>query len=76
MTVVRDEKGEGHAVLTARTVQGDFILDNKVDEVKSWNRTRYEYIMRQSYLNTMIWMSLDPREGSSSLPIAGVRSER
>ena len=52
MTVVRDEKGEGHAVLTARTVQGDFILDNKVDEVKSWNRTRYEYIMRQSYLNT------------------------
>ena len=51
MTVVRDEKGEGHAVLTARTVQGDFILDNKVDEVKVWNRTRYEYVMRQSYLN-------------------------
>jgi len=74
MTVVRDEKGEGHAVLTARTVQGDFILDNKVDEVKTWNRTRYEYVMRQSYLNTMIWMSLDPREGNSTLPIAGVRS--
>jgi len=74
LTVVRDEKGEGHAVLTARTVQGDFILDNKVDEVKSWNRTRYEFIMRQSYLNTMIWMSLDPREGKSSQPIAGVRS--
>jgi len=69
MTVVRDEKGEGHAVLTARTVQGDFILDNKVDEVKTWNRTHYEYIMRQSYLNTMIWMSLDPREGNSTLPI-------
>src|SRR5262249_10729856 len=74
MTVVRDEKGEGHAVLTARTVQGDFILDNKVDEVKTWNRTRYEYVMRQSYLNTMIWMSLDPREGSSTVPIAGVRT--
>ena len=74
LTVVRDEKGEGHAVLTARTVQGDFILDNKVDEVKSWNRTRYEYIMRQSYLNPMIWMTLDPREANSTLPIAGVRS--
>src|SRR5215467_6694039 len=74
MTVVRDEKGEGHAVLTARTVQGDFILDNKVDEVKTWNHTRYDYVMRQSYLNTMIWMSLDPREGSSTVPIAGVRS--
>jgi predicted transglutaminase-like cysteine proteinase len=74
MTVVRDEKGEGHAVLTARTVQGDFILDNKVNEVKSWNRTRYEYVMRQSYLNPTIWMSLDPREANSSLAIAGVRS--
>jgi predicted transglutaminase-like cysteine proteinase len=39
MTVVRDEKGEGHAVLTARTLQGDFILDNKIDEVKVWHRT-------------------------------------
>jgi len=76
MTVVRDEKGEGHAVLTARTVQGDFILDNKIDEVKAWHRTRYEYIMRQSYLNPQIWMSLDPSEATSSLAIAGVRSAR
>jgi predicted transglutaminase-like cysteine proteinase len=74
MTVVRDERGEGHAVLTARTVQGDFILDNKVDEVKVWYRTPYEYVMRQSYLNTRIWMSLDPREANSSLPLAGVRA--
>lgn len=76
MTVVRDEKGEGHAVLTARTVQGDFILDNKVDEVKLWHRTPYEYVMRQSYLNTRIWMSLDPRDSTSNLPISGVRSAR
>jgi len=74
MTVVRDERGEGHAVLTARTMQGDFILDNKVDEVKLWNRTPYEFVMRQSYLNTRIWMSLDPKEANSSLPLAGVRS--
>ena len=76
MTVVRDEKGEGHAVLTARTLQGDFILDNKIDEVKVWHRTRYEFIMRQSYLNPQIWMSLDPSEATSSLAIAGVRSAR
>jgi predicted transglutaminase-like cysteine proteinase len=76
MTVVRDEKGEGHAVLTARTLQGDFILDNKIDEVKAWHRTRYEFIMRQSYLNPQIWMSLDPSEATSSLAIAGVRSAR
>jgi predicted transglutaminase-like cysteine proteinase len=76
MTVVRDEKGEGHAVLTARTVQGDFVLDNKVDEIKVWSRTPYEYVMRQSYLNPRIWMSLDPKEANSSLPLAGVRSAR
>jgi predicted transglutaminase-like cysteine proteinase len=76
MTVVRDEKGEGHAVLTARTLQGDFILDNKVDEVKVWHRTRYEFLMRQSYLNPQLWMSLDPREAYSAAPLVGVRSSR
>jgi len=76
MTVVRDDKGEGHAVLTARTVQGDFILDNKIDEVRAWHRTRYEFIMRQSYLHPQVWMSLDPREPNSTLPLAGVRSAR
>lgn len=74
MTVVRDEKGEGHAVLTVRTVQGDFILDNKNSDVKLWNQTGYDFVMRQSYLNPRIWMSLDPREGTSTLPIAGVRA--
>lgn len=76
MTVVRDEKGEGHAVLTARTMQGDFILDNKVDEVKIWHRTPYEFVMRQSYLNTRVWMSLDPKAASSTLPLAGVPRRR
>ncbi len=72
ITVVRDERGEGHAVLTARTVQGDFILDNKTDEIKVWHRTRYDFVMRQSYLNPRLWMSLDPKE-SDALPSAGVR---
>ena len=77
ITVVRDEKGEGHAVLTARTVQGDFILDNKIDEVKVWHRTRYDFVMRQSYLNPRIWMSLDPREMDyGACRLAGVRSTR
>lgn len=76
LTVVRDEKGEGHAVLTARTAQGDFILDNKVEDVRVWHRTRYDFVMRQSYLHPRIWMSLDPREAGSAVPLAGVRSER
>lgn len=76
MTVVRDEKGEGHAVLAARTAQGDFVLDNKVEEVKLWSKTPYEYIMRQSYLNPRGWISLDPSDGSAPLAISGVKNGR
>ncbi len=76
MTVVRDEKGEGHAVLTARTAQGDFILDNKVEEVKVWSKTPYEFVMRQSYLNPRAWVSLDPSDGSAPMAISGVKERR
>jgi predicted transglutaminase-like cysteine proteinase len=72
MTVVRDEKGEGHAVLTARTAQGDFVLDNKIDDVRLWSRTPYEFVMRQSYINPRVWVSLDPSQGTSPASIAGV----
>lgn len=76
MTVVRDEKGDGHAILTARTAQGDFILDNKVATVKQWHATGYEYIMRQSYINPRVWMSLDPNNGQAPLAISGVKARR
>jgi len=29
ITVVRDKRGDGHAVLTVTTDRGDFILDNQ-----------------------------------------------
>jgi predicted transglutaminase-like cysteine proteinase len=63
MTVVRDEKGEGHAVLTARTDQGDYVLDNKLEDVRVWNKTPYQFVMRQSYLNPKVWVALDSRQG-------------
>lgn len=71
MTVVRDEKGEGHAVLTARTVQGDFILDNKIEEVRLWNKTPYQFVMRQSYLNPKVWVALDTRQGPLATALSG-----
>lgn len=74
MTVVLDEKNEGHAVLTVRTVGGDYVLDNKTDELKLWHKTPYHFIMRQSYLNPKLWMSLDPKEATPSVPMAGVKS--
>ncbi len=61
LTVVRDEAGDGHAVLTIRTAQGDYVLDNKDESVRMWTQTPYKYLMRQSYLNPKIWVALDAR---------------
>jgi predicted transglutaminase-like cysteine proteinase len=66
MTVVRDEQGEGHAVLTVRIAQGDFILDNKNDSVKFWYQTPYHFVMRQSYRDPNVWMSLEPKDALTS----------
>lgn len=74
MTVVRDEKNEGHAILTARTTQGDYVLDNKNDEVKLWTQTPYHYVMRQSYINPRVWVSLDPSDAPASASVAGVQA--
>lgn len=76
MTVVRDEKGEGHAVLTARTASGDYILDNKNDQLKLWHQTQYEFVMRQSYINPRVWMSLDPSDARAPGAMAGVDRPR
>lgn len=75
LTVVRDERGEGHAVLTARTAQGDFVLDNKMDGVKLWHRTNYEYVMRQSYLNPRVWVALEAGDAARPASIAGVQPQ-
>jgi predicted transglutaminase-like cysteine proteinase len=73
ITVVRDEKLEGHAVLTARTAQGDYILDNKTDDLKLWNKTTYQYVMRQSFVDPRSWVALDPAQSQPPLSIAGMR---
>jgi predicted transglutaminase-like cysteine proteinase len=62
ITVVRDTKGDGHAVLTVRTDRGDYILDNQESDVLLWSETDYRYVKRQSQTNANVWVSLgDPR---------------
>ncbi len=74
MTVVRDEKGEGHAVLTVRTSKGDYILDNKTDEMRIWHETPYSLVMRQSYIDPNVWLSLEAGEHKTdNAPLAGTR---
>lgn len=69
VTVVRDENGEGHAVLTARTALGDYILDNKNSDLKLWHQTGYEFLMRQSFLNPKAWVSLSPSDEMEQAPM-------
>lgn len=73
LTVVRDEKGEGHAVLTARTNQGDYILDNKIDQVRLWNTSIYEFVMRQSFMDPRVWVSLDASRATVPAALAGFK---
>ncbi|WP_230530028.1 transglutaminase-like cysteine peptidase [Microvirga roseola] len=57
MAVVLDEKGEGHAVLMLLTDRGDFILDNKRNEVLPWQETGYVYHKREG-TNSAAWVAL------------------
>ena len=59
ITVVRKPDGEGHAVLTLRTAEGDFVLDNLVDDVKSWRDTPYSYLKRQASNNAGRWVTIE-----------------
>ena len=58
ITVLLDEKGEGHAVLTVVTDKGDFILDNRHNDVLRWDHTPYTFLKRQSQLDSKQWVSL------------------
>jgi predicted transglutaminase-like cysteine proteinase len=57
MVVVLDENREGHAVLTAHTDHGDFILDNKSNKVIPWYQTGYVYIKSEGN-KSHAWVSL------------------
>jgi predicted transglutaminase-like cysteine proteinase len=62
VTVVRDQNGDGHAVLTVSTDKGDLILDNQATDIRLWSETPYHYVKRQSQNDPNVWVSLgDPR---------------
>jgi predicted transglutaminase-like cysteine proteinase len=62
ITVVRDKRGDGHAVLTVKTDKGEFILDNQVDQISLWSDTGYRFVKRQSQGDPNVWIALgEPR---------------
>jgi len=67
ITVVRDNKGDGHAVLTVKTDKGEFILDNQNEEILLWSETSYRFVKRQSQTDPNLWVSLgDPRPANAT----------
>jgi predicted transglutaminase-like cysteine proteinase len=58
ITVVRDQRGDGHAVLTVKTDKGEFILDNQNEEVLLWSETSYRFVKRQSQTDPNVWVAL------------------
>jgi predicted transglutaminase-like cysteine proteinase len=59
ITVVRDKKGEGHAVLTVKTDKGEFVLDNQNEDILLWSDTGYRFVKRQSQSDQNVWVDLD-----------------
>jgi predicted transglutaminase-like cysteine proteinase len=59
LTVVKRRNGEGHAILTLRTTEGDFVLDNLHPAVRPWDAAKgYKFIKRQSSENAAAWVSI------------------
>lgn len=67
VTVVRDRRGEGHAVLTVRTDRGDFILDNETDAIRLWNQTGYRFVKRQSEADPNRWVTIGPASAPAAV---------
>jgi predicted transglutaminase-like cysteine proteinase len=68
VTVVRDKKGDGHAVLTVKTDHGEYILDNQEPQVLPWNKTGYRFVKRQSQSDPNLWVSLgEPRTAPATV---------
>ncbi|WP_099866110.1 transglutaminase-like cysteine peptidase [Pararhizobium haloflavum] len=70
ITVVRKRDGEGHAVLTLRTSEGDFILDNLDREVRLWTETPYVFLKRQASFHSGRWVSI---EYGSDVPVGALQ---
>ncbi|MFK7903370.1 MAG: transglutaminase-like cysteine peptidase [Nitratireductor sp.] len=70
ITVVRQPNGEAHALLTVRTSEGDFALDNLRDDVRVWSQTEYTYLKRVSPHHSGWWEDiLDTRTTASAMNV-------
>lgn len=63
VTVVKDQRGHGHAVLTVKTDKGELVLDNLTDKVLPWTKVPYRFVKRQSQTDPNAWVEIgEPTE--------------
>ncbi len=75
ITVVLDETGAGHAVLALITSAGDYVLDNRRNEIRSWSATGYTFLKRQSEHDPQKWVSLQRELDRTAASSGGTASE-
>lgn len=71
ITIVRDEAGNGHAVLTVRTDRGDLVLDNFTDAIRRWGETPYTFLMRQSARDPNRWAAVSDHRMPAPRAVGG-----
>jgi predicted transglutaminase-like cysteine proteinase len=76
MTVVRDENGEGHAILTVRTTRGEFVLDNRQSQIVAWTEAPYTFVKRQADYDPKIWLALEAPEPIPDVGVATMKSPK
>ncbi len=69
ITVVMDENNQGHAVLSVAADSGDYILDNRRNDILTWRETSYRFLKRQTQRDPRQWVSLD---GSGAVATAAL----
>lgn len=70
ITVVRDRRGDGHAVLTVRTDKGELILDNQNADILLWTETGYRFVKRQSQHDPNVWVTLGDQRPAAATAAA------
>ena len=63
LAAVQTVWGEGHLVLVVRTDRGDYVLDNLTNQIRSWRKTGYRWVKRQSIDNPQYWTAVAPGAG-------------
>ncbi len=58
LATVHDRRQGSHAVLILRSDQGDLVLDNLTDRIRTWQETRYTFLRMQNPTTPRKWVAV------------------